>query len=71
MTYLCKRCKWVDKKQIIIELSKGMTLREGDIISTGTPKGVGMGHKRPIFLKAGDTMEISISGLDTLSNKVI
>jgi 2-keto-4-pentenoate hydratase/2-oxohepta-3-ene-1,7-dioic acid hydratase in catechol pathway len=41
-----------------------MSLQPGDIISTGTPPGVGLGIKpEPIFLKAGDTMELGIEGL--------
>ena len=45
-------------------------LQPGDIISTGTPGGVGAAKKPPVFLKAGDTVEVSISGLGTLSNQV-
>ncbi|MFN5423299.1 MAG: fumarylacetoacetate hydrolase family protein, partial [bacterium] len=34
------------------------------IISTGTPEGVGMGQKpHPIYLKAGDVIELGIEGL--------
>ena len=42
-----------------------MTLHPGDIISTGTPPGVGMGMKPPVFLKAGDVVELGIEGLGT------
>jgi 2,4-diketo-3-deoxy-L-fuconate hydrolase len=35
------------------------------VITTGTPPGVGMGHKPPVFLKAGDVMELAIAGLGT------
>ncbi|SFA79287.1 MULTISPECIES: fumarylacetoacetate hydrolase family protein [unclassified Bacillus (in: firmicutes)] len=58
----------IDK--IISELSKGMTLESGDIIATGTPAGVGKGFKPPRFLRAGDEIEISISGIGTLKNKI-
>jgi 2,4-diketo-3-deoxy-L-fuconate hydrolase len=40
-----------------------MTLEPGDLITTGTPPGVGLGQKPPRFLKAGDTMELTIDGL--------
>ncbi|MCJ8159019.1 fumarylacetoacetate hydrolase family protein [Sphingomonas sp. LaA6.9] len=40
----------------------------GDIISTGTPGGVGAAKKPPVFLKEGDTVEVTITGLGTLSN---
>ena len=50
--------------EIIEHLSGLMTLNPGDVISTGTPPGVGMGIKpNPVFLKAGDVMELSIEGL--------
>ena len=50
---------------LIMYVSKFMTLLPGDIISTGTPAGVGLGFKPPVFLKKGDTMELSIEGLGT------
>ncbi|MCR8558395.1 fumarylacetoacetate hydrolase family protein [Mucilaginibacter sp. BJC16-A38] len=43
--------------------SQFMTLLPGDIISTGTPAGVGLGMKPPIYLKAGDVIELGIDGL--------
>ncbi len=50
--------------QIIEHLSQLFTLHPGDVISTGTPPGVGMGMKpEPVYLKAGDTMELGIDGL--------
>ena len=50
--------------QIISHLSQLMTLHPGDVITTGTPPGVGMGIKpEPVYLKAGDVMELSIAGL--------
>ena len=49
---------------IISYISQFMTLLPGDIISTGTPEGVGMGQKpNPIYLKAGDVVELGIEGL--------
>lgn len=45
-------------------LSQFMTLLPGDVISTGTPPGVGLGIKpEPIFLKAGDVVELGMEGL--------
>ena len=50
--------------QIIAHLSELMTLHPGDVIATGTPPGVGAGHKpAPVFLKAGDKVELEIAGL--------
>ena len=51
---------------IISYLSQFMTLLPGDMISTGTPEGVGMGQKpNPIYIKAGDIIELGIDGLGT------
>jgi 2-keto-4-pentenoate hydratase/2-oxohepta-3-ene-1,7-dioic acid hydratase in catechol pathway len=60
-----------DIRTMIAELSKGMTLEAGDIIATGTPAGVGKGMKPPVFLKAGDTIEITIEGIGTLRNEIV
>ena len=50
--------------QIIAYCSRLMQLEAGDIITTGTPPGVGSGQKPdPWFLKAGDVVELGISGL--------
>lgn len=59
-----------DLAKIISTLSAGMTLEVGDIIATGTPSGVGMGMNPPQFLQIGDEMEISITGLGVLKNKI-
>lgn len=56
--------------RLIATLSESQTLRPGDVIATGTPFGVGFGLKPPVFLKPGDTVEVSITGLGTLRNKV-
>lgn len=44
-------------------ISQFMTLEAGDLISTGTPPGVGLGMNPPQYLKAGDTVELSIERL--------
>jgi 2-keto-4-pentenoate hydratase/2-oxohepta-3-ene-1,7-dioic acid hydratase in catechol pathway len=52
-------------------LSRTMMLEPGDVIATGTCAGVGIGFKPPKYLKAGDVVEIEVSGIGTLSNEVI
>ncbi|MEO6632412.1 MAG: fumarylacetoacetate hydrolase family protein [Mucilaginibacter sp.] len=49
--------------QVISYTSQFMTLLPGDIISTGTPAGVALGMKPPVYLKAGDVIELGIDGL--------
>ena len=48
---------------IVSYLSRFMKLMPGDVIPTGTPPGVGMGHKPPVFLKAGDVVTLGGRGL--------
>ena len=50
-------------QHIISYLSGFMTLLPGDVISTGTPAGVGLGFDPPMYLKAGDVVELGIDGL--------
>ncbi|AKA69722.1 fumarylacetoacetate hydrolase family protein [Clostridium scatologenes] len=59
-----------DIPYIISDLSKGMTLKSGDIICTGTPSGVGLGFEPIKVLKNGDTIECSIEKIGKLVNKV-
>ncbi|GAC1449920.1 MAG: hypothetical protein NVSMB9_34060 [Isosphaeraceae bacterium] len=56
---------------LIAYLSKVFTLEPGDLIFTGTPPGVGMARKPPVWLKAGDVVEVEIDGLGTLRNPVV
>ena len=60
------------KPDAIIEfVSQYITLQEGDIIFTGTPSGVVLGKNESKYswLKSGDTVSISISGIGTLENQ--
>ena len=45
-------------------------LEPGDVIATGTPGGVGAARRPPVWLRGGDTVEVSISGIGTLANLV-
>jgi len=57
-------------EDLIVYLSAGVTLEPGDVIATGTPGGVGMSREPPRFLRDGDTVEIYIDGIGTLTNPV-
>lgn len=59
-----------DLPELIATISAGMTLLPGDIIATGTPPGVGIGFDPPRFLRPGDVVDVSITGLGTLTNTV-
>ncbi|WP_088005677.1 fumarylacetoacetate hydrolase family protein [Indiicoccus explosivorum] len=52
--------------ELISEVSKYVALEPGDILLTGTPAGVGKGFNPPKFLKAGDTVKVSVEGIGTL-----
>jgi 2-keto-4-pentenoate hydratase/2-oxohepta-3-ene-1,7-dioic acid hydratase in catechol pathway len=56
--------------QYVSYISQWYTLQPGDIISTGTPGGVGIAKKPPVFLRPDDVVEVSITGLGTLSNTI-
>lgn len=55
---------------LVKTLSEAQTIQPGDVIATGTPAGVGIGKKPPIFLKPGDVVEVSVTGLGTLTNTI-
>lgn len=54
----------------ISHFSKWYLFRPGDVITTGSPSGVGYGRDPKIFLKSGDIVEVTVTGLGTLSNPV-
>jgi 2-keto-4-pentenoate hydratase/2-oxohepta-3-ene-1,7-dioic acid hydratase in catechol pathway len=56
---------------IVHYLSQFMVLEPGDLIDTGTPPGVGMGLKPPVWLQAGDVMELGIDGLGVQRQQVL
>lgn len=58
-------------RRLIAEVSRYMALNPGDVITTGTPPGVGLGFKPPRYLKAGDTMRLSVEGLGEQFQQVV
>ncbi|KAF1968370.1 hypothetical protein BU23DRAFT_541314 [Bimuria novae-zelandiae CBS 107.79] len=55
---------------LIKTMSEGQTLMPGDVLATGTPAGVGFGQKPPVYLKPGDTVSVTVTGLGTLENRI-
>lgn len=60
-----------DVATIIEYLSTVTWLEPGDIVATGTPDGVGAGRKPPLWMKAGDRLEVEISGIGNLGVNVV
>lgn len=60
-----------DVATLIEYLSTVTWLEPGDIIATGTPDGVGAGRKPPLWMRAGDRLEVEISDIGTLGVNVI
>jgi 2-keto-4-pentenoate hydratase/2-oxohepta-3-ene-1,7-dioic acid hydratase in catechol pathway len=54
----------------IAYVSHLMTLHPGDIIATGSPDGTGGSRSPKRFLRAGDVVEVTVSGVGTLVNRV-
>jgi 2-keto-4-pentenoate hydratase/2-oxohepta-3-ene-1,7-dioic acid hydratase in catechol pathway len=59
-----------DVATLVSYVSEFMTLLPGDVISTGTPAGVGLGMSPPVYLKAGDIVELGIEGLGESRQRV-
>ena len=56
--------------RVISDLSRGLTLRRGDVILTGTPSGVGLGFKPYKFVKSGDVIRCEIDKLGSLTTYI-
>lgn len=58
--------------ELIAYASRFMPLLPGDVIATGTPPGVGFGHKpEPLYLAAGDVMELEVEGLGRQRQRIV
>jgi 2-keto-4-pentenoate hydratase/2-oxohepta-3-ene-1,7-dioic acid hydratase in catechol pathway len=57
--------------EIIAFCSDFTLLSPGDVIATGTPDGVGHSRRPPLWMKAGDVLEVEISEIGTLRTRVV
>lgn len=55
---------------LISYLSRQFTLLPGTVILTGTPEGVGYAREPAVFLRKGDTIEVEIEGIGSITNPV-
>jgi 2-keto-4-pentenoate hydratase/2-oxohepta-3-ene-1,7-dioic acid hydratase in catechol pathway len=55
--------------ELVSVLSEHLTLEAGDVLLTGTPAGVGMASGT--YLRVGDRVEATITGLGTLSVVIV
>jgi 2-keto-4-pentenoate hydratase/2-oxohepta-3-ene-1,7-dioic acid hydratase in catechol pathway len=56
---------------IIAYVSAFTQLSPGDVIATGTPGGVGAKRNPPVWMAPGDEIEIRISGVGSLRNRIV
>lgn len=56
--------------RLISHISTFTTLEPGDVIVTGTPGGVGLRREPPVWMKAGDTVEVEVEGVGVLRNPI-
>ena len=56
---------------LIEYISSIAPLLPGDVISTGTPGGVGLGRTPRRWLRAGETVTVTVEGLGALTNPVV
>ena len=60
-----------DVPALIAYCSTFTPLSPGDIIATGTPEGIGAKRNPPVWMKKGDVLEVEISGIGTLRNRIV
>lgn len=56
---------------LVVWLSRFMTFGPGDLVWTGTPGGVGEARNPQRFLRDGDIIETTVSGIGTMRNRVV
>jgi 2-keto-4-pentenoate hydratase/2-oxohepta-3-ene-1,7-dioic acid hydratase in catechol pathway len=59
-----------DIARLIQYYSQFYRFQPGDVITTGSPSGVGFGRNPKVFMRAGDRIEVEVTGVGTLSNPI-
>ena len=57
--------------EMIAYASRCITLRPGDILATGTPSGVGSRMDPPVYMTAGDRVEVEIENIGVLRSRIV
>jgi 2-keto-4-pentenoate hydratase/2-oxohepta-3-ene-1,7-dioic acid hydratase in catechol pathway len=56
--------------ELVEFITEGITLHPGDVIATGTPSGTALGMKPPVWLQAGDVVEVTIAPIGRLQSTI-
>lgn len=57
--------------ELLVYLSRTMTLEPGDVILTGTPSGVALARNPQVFLQPGDLVRCEIGELGYIQNRIV
>ncbi|MFM2128938.1 MAG: hypothetical protein RL477_484 [Pseudomonadota bacterium] len=55
---------------IVAHYARFYRLMPGDVVTTGTPSGAGHGRKPPVYMRAGDVVEVEVKGIGVLRNPI-
>ena len=70
MSHAYTVCSKVNDDLPMNDLYEGTTIPQGTAVMTGTPAGVGAFRNPRYFLKDGDVVEVEISKVGILRNKI-